>query len=141
MTVETRCQFPEEHIGALASPEDVAKINRGRRTTAKELGEKLPRLEFYAFVQHESEVFCAKRHTVHAVVNIGQSFSLSHNFLEPQHVKALHRQDGAGKHRCTCAEGTTTGGKVDELDLRLFRCGEDAAQGQALEGDRDGTSV
>lgn len=102
------CPHPLEHFDSVFSPEAIGSINRARREEARTNGctvaDLPPTLKFGFFVVHKSEGFLIKRRTPYCVVNIGQSVSVSHNFLEPVDVHAFYDIDGGGKRKCKCQE-------------------------------------
>lgn len=80
------CPRPDEHRAWAVDPDVLVAINADRI----KLEPDTPKLEFYMFVQHEGEFVITTRHTAHAVVSIGQSYAVAHNFLKPRHVKNLY---------------------------------------------------
>lgn len=99
----------------MLDPETITDQNRTRR----EENSTLPLLKFYAVVQHEGEVMIWKRHIPHAVVSIGQSFSVERSFLEQQHAPRMWGDQAEKDRKCTCNDGCGFRGKPTwGLDLR-----------------------
>lgn len=108
------CKHPDEHRAWTIDPATLVEVNAKRRIETP----KLPVLSFYTIVQHEGDFVVTTRHVAHAVVSIGQSYGVAHNFLEPRHLVNLYEVDGAGKISCKCPDGETFQGVKVNLDLR-----------------------
>ena len=113
------CQHPEDHLECVANPTLIARINYERRAQDA----RIPKINFYYFVQHEGETVITLPKTWFMVVNIGQSFGVSHNYARPRDAAGLLRRDVDTK-ACNCPEGTIDG-TLDPTTLAL-RTGEES---------------
>lgn len=124
------CKEPNEHRGCVADPRLIVRANAARRRRAD--GD-LPKISFYAFVQHEGDVVITKKRNPHLVVSIGQTFGVAKNFVEPQHVLDLWEK-GEGWKKCRCPDGNLADSDSDEdmeggaetrhLSLRALQSGQ-----------------
>ena len=115
------CGYPHEHFNSVLSPSTIIKINRARIEAYENMpGANVPPvLEFGGFVAHEGEAFVLRAGTPHALVSIGQTYTVSHNFLEPGDMRALYSEDGEGRRQCQCEDGVVPELGSEFTDLRL----------------------
>ena len=114
-----RCDHPDEHRGVLVDVETLVERNRLRQLRHP----GTPAVRFYAFVQHEGEIVCTKRHHAHAVVSIGQSLGVARNYVCPGDVVDLYKveKNFQKKRRCSCPDGPTYNAlDAQTLNMRLF---------------------
>lgn len=123
----------------MTEPSILVTINRERIEAHDPASDDLPppELRFYAFVQHEGDVVVLKQHNPCAIVSIGQSFAMEHNFLEPQHVREPW-DDGSLQHGCECEDGVVGKGErlPEGFDLRNVEVteGMDAEDDGSMDG-------
>lgn len=98
------CNYPDEHPACVIDPAGLVEANKIQIRTLKD--DRPAAIRFYAFVQHEGDVVIMKQHNPHIVVSIGQSFGMSHNFLQPEHVRDLWDEEkGLAARGCVCEDG------------------------------------
>lgn len=134
MTEDDICPYPLEHRGTVVDPETIVAISKRLEANNPDF---VP-IRFYAFFQPEGTFVVTKQHNVHAVISIGQSFSVAHNFLEPQHIMHMYNDGGEvpddgkpinGAPKCRCPFGETNDEEAKgELGLRPMGVGVFAAE-------------
>lgn len=113
------CEFPREHQGVVPDPETIVKLNIWRKANPGKTGRQVEDVRFYAVVQREGDSIDVLKHTAHAVVCIGQSMSMRHNFVLPRNVMGLYKENGGIKN-CGCEIGEAFGER-EVTDLKLRR--------------------
>lgn len=118
-TSEGVCEFGLDHLEGAMSPETIKDLNQKRIAAAAKAGHaRPPLLEFGAVVVHPSQAIIFKRDTPFALVHIGQTFSVTHNFLQPHLAKELY-EDTKGQRRCKCEVGNQDVRPAGTEDLSL----------------------